>query len=620
VTVRNDGGEWVINFRNHPNDSNPSTIVKGSYRRLILNGAHSFTQDFYLPDHLSADELCEALIGTAASRQPLTSLSSSPQPAAKAERGMPKYIENVHAGFAKPIIGNDPDYVISASRERLRHAIHQARMFERNLLVCSPEGIGKTSALFEQIALEIFDAACSRPPDKHQFACFASRSTEQAEAKAEEYRQSGEHRQAVVLSSFWDHYKKACANEKVDPLRQHAFPDHSINGILSHIKLHQPNVFHSLEERRRRLWIGPNGKNLFDSALTALFTSHDLAKRWYRSHVTRIWHHPAFSPFANQSYDSLKADLHISQIIIDEPEIDKLLHALPESLFDTLKRMKRQHPGWTNKNRKERHAIYSAESKAGEVPSTHSFEDIDELMRLNLGDLEPVDVSYDAIPFGFDHAGKGIYAAENGRRFYLGAQNWLEDCKARLTFLTTETLVSRVLVRALANLIVLDLNLFCALFPIEVPLVIDKRAAADRGGKQKISALADEILGANANAIVIANGIARTKPRTKNFQRAKGLNGLEDRDVFIIPTCISPSEYAELNVVGRWLDVPDVMLLFYEDQISQAVGRNRGFRRSRNSTKTAVVSSHRLAKIILQKCFQHRQARIRLAPTKQKPW
>ena len=90
--------------------------------------------------------------------------------------------------------------------------------------------------------------------------------------------------------------------------------------------------------------------------------------------------------------------------------------------------------------------------------------------------------------------------------------------------------------------------------------------------------------------------------------------------MFVIPTCISPEQYAELNVVGQWLDIPNVVSLFYEDQISQAVGRNRGFRRSRKSTKTAVISSNRLAKTVLQKCFQHSQARIRLVRTKQKPW
>ena len=280
VAVRDDAGEWIINFRNHANDGNPSTIVKGSYRRLILNGAHSFTRDFYLPDRLSADELCERLIGAPAPLPPSATLSSPTELAVKAGRGTSTYIENVQSKFAQPIVGNNSELIISTSRERLRHAIRQARVFERNLLVRSPEGIGKTSALFGEIASEIFDAALSRPLDKQQFACFAFRSTEQAEAKAKEYRRlvrTG-NRHAVVLSSFWDHYRKACAEQKVEPLQQHQFPDHSINGILGHLKLHQPKVFQALEERRSSLWMGPSGENVFDSATTVLFTNHDLAK------------------------------------------------------------------------------------------------------------------------------------------------------------------------------------------------------------------------------------------------------------------------------------------------------------------------------------------------------
>jgi hypothetical protein len=77
VAVWNDNGEWIINFRNHANDRNPSTFVKGSYRRLILNGAHTFTRDFFLPDHLSANELCEELLGTATPIRLPPSLSSA---------------------------------------------------------------------------------------------------------------------------------------------------------------------------------------------------------------------------------------------------------------------------------------------------------------------------------------------------------------------------------------------------------------------------------------------------------------------------------------------------------------------------------------------------------------
>ena len=228
------------------------------------------------------------------------------------------------------------------------------------------------------------------------------------------------------------------------------------------------------------------------------------------------------------------------------------------------------------------------ENAAGEIPGDRSFEEIDELMRLNLDGLEAQEVNYEAMPFGYDQPGRGIYSCQNGKKFYLGVQDWLKGCKAQLTFLTTEALVSDALTRifdgklSTRDLIVLDLNTAGDLFPIEVPLVTDNRAAADRSGKPKITALAGEILGANPNAILIANGVEGSDPRIKTFQRAKGLNGLNDRDIYVIVTCISPDQYAELNVVGGWLEMPDVIQRYYEDQISQAVGRNTGFRKSKS--------------------------------------
>ena len=66
------------------------------------------------------------------------------------------------------------------------------------------------------------------------------------------------------------------------------------------------------------------------------------------------------------------------------------------------------------------------------------------------------------------------------------------------------------------------------------------------------------------------------------FQKAKGANHLADRDIYIIVTHLNPDHYAELNVVGQWLEIPDVIELYYRDQISQAVGRNGGFRDTGN--------------------------------------
>jgi hypothetical protein len=68
-------------------------------------------------------------------------------------------------------------------------------------------------------------------------------------------------------------------------------------------------------------------------------------------------------------------------------------------------------------------------------------------------------------------------------------QGWIEDCNSQITFLTTESLISQVLVRAYdelpIKLNVLDLHADCELFPVEVPLLLDKRAGADGRIKAK---------------------------------------------------------------------------------------------------------------------------------------
>jgi hypothetical protein len=126
---------------------------------------------------------------------------------------------------------------------------------------------------------------------------------------------------------------------------------------------------------------------------------------------------------------------------------------------------------------------------------------------------------------------------------------------------------------------VLDPHARCDLFPISVPVLIDKRAAADHKGKPKISALAQEKLNENPDAFVVGNGIKFSNERVKNFQRVKGLNGLEANDLIIIPTFLAAEEYALLNVTGQWLNDTEVIIRFCEDQIAQAVGRNQGFRK-----------------------------------------
>jgi len=119
--------------------------------------------------------------------------------------------------------------------------------------------------------------------------------------------------------------------------------------------------------------------------------------------------------------------------------------------------------------------------------------------------------------------------------------------------------------------------------------------------------LAAELLAGNDNALVIANGVEGAEP-VLTFQRMKGQNGFADKDISIVLTCLNPEKFAELNVIGQWLGIPDVIDRHYDDQLNQAVGRNRGFRLSDNgSTTTQVITSPRL----WQKVLRNRQDRPR---------
>jgi hypothetical protein len=148
----------------------------------------------------------------------------------------------------------------------------------------------------------------------------------------------------------------------------------------------------------------------------------------------------------------------------------------------------------------------------------------------------------------------------------------------------------------------LDLERIDAIYPIKIPVRFEQQARADRKIDPQISALAERLLSRSDESILIADGIKLESDRVMTFQKMKGRNGLEDKDVSIISTFLAPPKYAELNVIGQFLELPDVIDLFYQDQINQAVGRNRGFRQSdKRDTKTEVICTMRLWKAVLSK-------------------
>ncbi|MCI0661993.1 MAG: hypothetical protein L0220_13060, partial [Acidobacteria bacterium] len=372
----------------------------------------------------------------------------------------------------------------------------------------------------------------------------------------------------------------------------------------------------------------------------------------HETHFTRLWHHPNFDPENPDPQRELRNLFVIAEVIFDELEIDEFLDCLSDTLFRRIEGIQTTYPAWKSMARADRVGIYG---EVGYLPRVETFEHFDRLMRLNLNEFDEVKVDFDQIPFGHGHE-KNLYKGQNGRSYRLGIQKW--PFNFRIGFLTTEMLTASVVEEvfekhsALAkvqadpsrlnepepephpgseeatktrsrrlNLTRLDVPDPPLLYPITVPFFIDARARADRAQKPGITQLAKEILGANRDAVVIANGTKGNVEGVQTFQVSKGRNDLIDKDMYIVVTHLAPEQYAELNIIGQWLGIPNIINMFYMDQINQAVGRIRGFRQSnQRQTKTNLITSKRLFDSVISKCCSEEGSRTALYEVYEKPW
>jgi hypothetical protein len=639
--VGQQNGELVIQFQNHAGDRKPSTVCVGPNRKLLLAGRHELQGDFHLPDNMTADEFvrhvqcrCGVLSSRAEpislpgdvpqefqSKKPVTSFRELRERSREFRDPLTDHIAQPLRGVIQD--GDDRGTRINNLRQALPEVVERLRSFSGNYLLQLPEGIAKSTAHFGILNGEAVYTAIERGAIGFQsFTAFASRSAQQAAEKAKEYEAltGGD---AVVITPLRRAYEQECARAGEIPSWENEFRDGSLSGRLQRIKHQQPTVYARLEEYRRGLW-SKGSRNLFDCSSTVLFMTHRMAQSWAQSRNTRLWLHPSYDPEqSDDEGEKLRSAFTLSKVTYDELEVDGFVHLLREDLFGLIEREQRRYGSWRDLPRHERLDAFSLLLAGNAIPGKPlSFEDFNSLMRLDLERLKPMEVNYEAIPFGYDRKPNGLYTKSSGVGFYVGEQTWVSCKKTEWGFLTTESLTSRVVEtvhgRLKRQLFPFSIPMVPGIHPIKVPLVIDPRAGADQAGKQKVSALAKEICEANPNAVVIADGV-KGNDRVLTFQSAKGVNGLEEKDIYIILTNLAPAKYEELNVLGQWLEMPDIIQTYYQDQINQAVGRNRGFRQSTTrQTRTVVITAKRFYEWVTKGLDPN--SRVQLYLCDQKHW
>jgi len=220
-------------------------------------------------------------------------------------------------------------------------------------------------------------------------------------------------------------------------------------------------------------------------------------------------------------------------VVFDDPEPDEFIRVMPRNTWQFFKEQQRRHKNWRNKSRRERLDIFrQMKNRGGLEKACDGFDNYDSLMRSDLNALKRVQVDYAQIPFGHDSEQRGIYGGRHGDEYYIGPRQWVLNTTARNTFLTTESVTADIIKQGFTRSYRLNLTSVPGIYPLKIPTFLDKRAGADRKDQQKVSALAQEIRTADPNAVIISDGVHGVED-VKTFQSMKGLNGLEDRDVYI---------------------------------------------------------------------------------------
>jgi hypothetical protein len=610
IRMLKERGHWIIHFQNHPNDRTPSTIAKDDFTTLLILGHSAPSGPFTLPGGLSADELgdylgrrfgllCDEAHVSAVQRSPESNLPYFQRLKADAGKTFKQtYEESASRSF--PHVSSCPvPELLGLYRQRLWRYFNHAMSFRGDMMCVSAEGIGKTWALFDLMELKALDTAMNQNGVKIRFFVFAFRSRAQAEEKAAEY--SNDYRRAFVLKPFWTHYEDACKRQGVKAMLKEEFDEDSdIVSVLGKIARDQPAAYEELERVRKSLWLANDGMSLF-TGTTLIFTTHATAMAWHRTHMNRAWHHPQFNLDSESNrLKELRREFVFEKVVFDEPEWDEFAYLLPRDIYAHLSIRNRW--TWQELSVRERRERFQAMKTADPALGAVDFEEYNELRFLDLAHFERVQVDYFAQPFGRENSQKSIYLSRHGNTYYFGAKHW--PCSSDSTnwiFLTTERFTTEAIAALYESklgrpLLRLDLDNLPGVYPVDVPVVKNKKARAE-----KIQELASEILASGNGTVVIADGLGSMRgERARTFQGMKGYNGWSDKDVFIALTYLAPEVYARLNALGLWLRLDDTIGKYYAAQLSQAVGRNTGFRK-KPGTKTVVVATAGLLRLIQTK-------------------
>lgn len=422
---------------------------------------------------------------------------------------------------------------------------------------------------------------------KLRLVFFCSTSIQQAQKKFDEFKFHTQGQgNSVLIESFRRTYRETCKTFGIVSIDDE-FEKQTPYQIWTMIEDEQPEVAQALLERHNNIWNGVDRDNV-----VVVFTSIATLYNWRGTRTTKALNHPDFNGLLGDDETTALIDgYEVVACILDDFNDHDLIWQLEQRVIDKIGELQHDHPNWRNLPKDLRRSVFEIQ---GEFVDCDEFEKFDERMRLDLEKFKGIAVDFDAIPFGNDSSEAGMYRAKHGKGFGIAVRDWMQSLVCPKIFLTTESVMAKLVKAVVPSHCLIECNLDAVpgLHPVQVPVIFDKRA---RAWAKEREALANEILDNSDNGIVICNGV-KGYDRITNFTNMKGVNDYVDNNIYIIITMLSNDHYAILNTLGQFIGETNIIKSYYRDLVSQAIGRNTGYRDSGNGREAVIIAGSRLIK------------------------
>ena len=534
-------GAVRAHFANHLADRNPSSYMDADYRTVNICGSNPL-----------------GLASTNAPRlpKPLGEMVESWCEEYRCLNGRSR--TSVEHDFAMAVTDD-----ASARTEMVKLLIRVIKN-KRLALICAPEGISKTTGLFDNHGrIAHWLRAEDRGAIMYAFADYRN-----ARDKAREFneRQCDRAYHAVVLQSFEKAYSRACDTLGIAKMTTKQAGDGGYGTLWGAIEAIQPAVMRLFRQWHADLWAEVG------DAIPVYFTVHAVAHNWQLTAHSRLMWAPSFwSQSGHGDHAKIcREETRLALLIHDEVRDQDIVAAYPAWKTDWVAAMVKSNPAaWNERSSAIRRQSAFADFHR-EVPPLKaiSYEEVQDIIGFAGHEWDRV-TTRDSGEYGNL---KGAYANAIGKDWSIIERGWPVEAASRAIVLTTEAVPVHLACRSSHN---------WAIFDLDTPLI--KRDAVkthlQRGVRGKnLAKMCWDWRQTDPDIAIVSNKVDQLSD-TMTHAAARGSNSLIGRDILQTMTFVTPDEFEKLEAVNAWTGLDCLIRHRHIDEFNQTAGRNLGFRK-----------------------------------------